>query len=420
MPFQIRFHPTYNPHSYSLIELPTAPDEFPDCLSIKGLPDDDAVLCTNDTTYAVRNVQLSNSLLLISPSSDNTDDSEQTWSVHDNLSSIIELVRCLPRLERLNYLLDTNLYAGYEAESQHSQVCTTDQFFAFQRHVAIGCHRNFAPTSHGIHSDSVNHQASLYTWEDLQTLVQASDAELRKGLRDRNAILIDGHYRLLHPVYFHTVLDTLITSATAEDMPLEALRLVDCSRSLQEHDIPPEIVRHCLRSFSDPGEGWKQEDEGNDDEVYALSEVKVCQFLGLRLLTAERVREIMEPDRVYDIVGAHGSRSVYRIPGHAEGDTHVVTEGHHLLTYPHTDPSNPNARLITHFSYTDLPLDPARRFAELFAARKRWTADEIQPYIADLVVDKKKLDAVLLKHTRTVKEKGPSGQMMTVYTARMK
>ncbi|RUP44259.1 sister chromatid cohesion protein Dcc1, partial [Jimgerdemannia flammicorona] len=222
-------------------------------LSIKGLPDDDAVLCTNDTTYAVRNVQLSNSLLLISPSSDNADDSEQTWSVHDNLSSIIELVPCLPRLERLNYLLDTNLYAGYEAESQHSQ-------------------------------------ASLYTWEDLQTLVQASDAELRKGLRDRNAILIDGHYRLLHPVYFHTVLDTLITSATAEDMPLEALRLVDCSRSLQEHDIPPEIVRHCLRSFSDPGEGWKQEDEGNDDEVYALSEVKVCQFLGLRLLTAERVR----------------------------------------------------------------------------------------------------------------------------------
>lgn len=52
--------------------------------------------------------------------------------------------------------------------------------------------------------------------------------------------------------------------------------------------------------------------------------------------------------------------------------------------------------------------------------RKRWTADEIEPYVADLVFDKKRLDAVLLKYTRATKEKGMEGQMVTVYTARTK
>lgn len=101
-------------------------------LCIKGLPDDDAVLCTSESTFAIREVQLSNSLLLVSPlpHSDinqpmlTEDDSAapEIWSVQDNLSSTIELTPCLPRLERLNELLGASMYAGPEAESQHSQV----------------------------------------------------------------------------------------------------------------------------------------------------------------------------------------------------------------------------------------------------------------------------------------------------------
>ncbi|RUS21596.1 hypothetical protein BC937DRAFT_92141 [Endogone sp. FLAS-F59071] len=413
--FRLNFGPDYDPHKYRLIELPKGLDallEDPNNvgLCIKGLPDDDAVLCTSESTFAIREVQLSNSLLLISPMLTEEEDDPavpEIWSVQDNLSSIVELTPCLPRLERLNDLLGTSMYAGPEAESQHSQT-------------------------------------ELYTLEDLQTLVQASDTELRMGLRDRNAILIGGmqlnqsivlliylhlhltfllpitsylpdYYRLIQPAYLHTVLDTLITSATAEDMPFDALRLGDCAQSLQEHGISREIVRHCLRSFSETRDKGKVDErvdeEGDDDEVYTLSETKVCRFLGLRLLNAERGKSwnLQEFMILWESV----------VPDQFRVSLDIL-KGYHLLAPLPTDPTNLHARLITYFSHTDLPLDPARRFAELFAVRRRWTADEIEPYVADLVFDKKRLDAVLLKHTRSTKEKEMDGQMVTVYTARTK
>ncbi|RUS21597.1 hypothetical protein BC937DRAFT_92141 [Endogone sp. FLAS-F59071] len=384
--FRLNFGPDYDPHKYRLIELPKGLDallEDPNNvgLCIKGLPDDDAVLCTSESTFAIREVQLSNSLLLISPMLTEEEDDPavpEIWSVQDNLSSIVELTPCLPRLERLNDLLGTSMYAGPEAESQHSQT-------------------------------------ELYTLEDLQTLVQASDTELRMGLRDRNAILIGDYYRLIQPAYLHTVLDTLITSATAEDMPFDALRLGDCAQSLQEHGISREIVRHCLRSFSETRDKGKVDErvdeEGDDDEVYTLSETKVCRFLGLRLLNAERGKSwnLQEFMILWESV----------VPDQFRVSLDIL-KGYHLLAPLPTDPTNLHARLITYFSHTDLPLDPARRFAELFAVRRRWTADEIEPYVADLVFDKKRLDAVLLKHTRSTKEKEMDGQMVTVYTARTK
>jgi Sister chromatid cohesion protein Dcc1 len=53
----------------------------------------------------------------------------------------------------------------------------------------------------------------------------------------------------------------MITSATAEDMPLGALQLDDCVRSLQDHGISREIMRHCLRSFSEACDSEKMDEE---------------------------------------------------------------------------------------------------------------------------------------------------------------
>lgn len=53
-------------------------------------------------------------------------------------------------------------------------------------------------------------------------------------------------------------------------MPLDALRLGDCAQGLQEHGISREIVRHCLRSFSEARDEGKMnervDEEGDDDE----------------------------------------------------------------------------------------------------------------------------------------------------------
>lgn len=69
-----------------------------------------------------------------------------------------------------------------------------------------------------------------------------------------------------------------------------------------------------------------------------------------------------------------------------------------------------------YFPASELPLDAASRFSELFSMKPRWRLDEIAPFLEDLAVDSKKRDALTLKFTR--KFKGDDGQ--TCYTARGK
>lgn len=61
---------------------------------------------------------------------------------------------------------------------------------------------------------------------------------------------------------------------------------------------------------------------------------------------------------------------------------------------------------IRYFSKSHLPNDPAMRFTALFEVKSKWEAQEIRPFLRDLVLDDKKLDILLLKHARSVKQPG--------------
>jgi hypothetical protein len=63
---------------------------------------------------------------------------------------------------------------------------------------------------------------------------------------------------------------------------------------------------------------------------------------------------------------------------------------------------NTSASVITYFPASDLPSDPARRFADLFLTRTRWKAEEISPFLIDIAVDNKERDKLLLKYARAV------------------
>jgi sister chromatid cohesion protein DCC1 len=91
-------------------------------LTIKGNPDDDAVLCTADKTYALRSVVLSNSVLVVTaPStSANSPSKHQDVVIRDQLNEIIELVPSVPKLHRLNGLLKGMEYDEGLAEEQLS------------------------------------------------------------------------------------------------------------------------------------------------------------------------------------------------------------------------------------------------------------------------------------------------------------
>jgi len=62
-----------------------------------------------------------------------------------------------------------------------------------------------------------------------------------------------------------------------------------------------------------------------------------------------------------------------------------------------------------------LPIDPATRFTALFEIKNKWEAQEIRPFLRDLVLDDKKLDVLLIKHARSTKQ--PNGEV--IYSSRI-
>lgn len=93
---------------------------------IKGQPNEDAVLCTSDKTYSLRSVVLSNSVLVVTPPKDTEiADKGATESqdiiIRDQIHEILELVPCLPKLQRLGGLLRGREYdEGHEEDEEMS------------------------------------------------------------------------------------------------------------------------------------------------------------------------------------------------------------------------------------------------------------------------------------------------------------
>ncbi len=90
-------------------------------LSIKGEPNEDAVLCTADKTYTVRSVVLSNSVLVITPPKDTELDGARSDDlvIRDQLHEILELVPSLPKMQKLGGLMRGREYdEGREEEEE--------------------------------------------------------------------------------------------------------------------------------------------------------------------------------------------------------------------------------------------------------------------------------------------------------------
>jgi sister chromatid cohesion protein DCC1 len=132
--------------TYRLIELsPDLVKAFeegslkPGSLQIKGRGTDDAVFTTPDSTYAIRSVSISNTIIILTSPPGHSDlsisasdvaagaDEVHNLLIRDQLHEILELVPAVPRLERLEALLrSANSEADGEGSSElieNSDVC---------------------------------------------------------------------------------------------------------------------------------------------------------------------------------------------------------------------------------------------------------------------------------------------------------
>ncbi|KZT68253.1 hypothetical protein DAEQUDRAFT_712068 [Daedalea quercina L-15889] len=325
-------------------------------LTIKGNPDDDAVLCTADKTYTIRSVVLSNSVIVATPGEDGSFSTDGvpigSVNVRDQLNEILELVPSIPRLHKLDALLRGKEYEGQEDDDD-------------------------------MYADDPANGDGKFTYEEARETLQASDDEMDRGLKKRRVLIISGELRPIAPSYLNAILELLLThlvslSLKYDSAPVDAL----CSALEDGYDVRRDVCKQVMAWFGDIIAG-----------EWCMDKTAVVREVGLGLLRPYRDESVPLSDFL-----VKWRKSV--------GDTFEPEVSLDLLSGNHLSQidalKEPPITVLTYFPSSQLPIDPAARFTDLFLTRPRWKADEIAPFLADIVVDAKERDKLLLKYTRAV------------------
>jgi sister chromatid cohesion protein DCC1 len=93
-------------------------------LTVKGQANEDAVLCTNDKTFTMRSVILSNSVLVVtsSPDSSLAGFPNDEVVIRDQVNEIMELTPSVPKLHKLATLLRGREYDEGQEEKEDNYV----------------------------------------------------------------------------------------------------------------------------------------------------------------------------------------------------------------------------------------------------------------------------------------------------------
>lgn len=362
--------------TYRLLELPPellkiielSGDEEPG-LVIKGQLNEDAVLCTREKTYAIRSVVLSNSVLVVTSPEDDCGGSGSDVVIRDTIHEVLEVVPTLPRLQRL-----TGMLRGQEYDEGHEDDVDW-----------------YSGDEEPMHSKS-----RRLTYEEARDVLQASDLELARGLKQRRILIIDGALRPISRSYLTAILEFLLTALVANSLSHESAPEDELLAVLEhDHEVKRDVARQVMAWFGEIRNGrWKMDVDATVKEV------------GLGILKAYRNDAIPETDFLVKWRTAVGDTFESAV------DLKLLLGNYLSNPAPFSTSHTP---LISYFPASELPNDPPARFADLFLTRQRWKADDISPFLADIVVDNKERDKLLLKYARAITDKDG-----VWYTARAK
>ena len=148
-----------------------------DVMTIRGDLEENAVLCSSNKTFDIKEAETSNSLLLLDKVvlPDNVDKSQSTRSlasasVGGVFYKYLEILEIRPKLRKLKDELSKNLFS----------------------------------------QDSKRESTKGKTFEDLLDIIQASDEELKHGLKYYESVQVDGEWFLLDQDYQMIVLSRIL------------------------------------------------------------------------------------------------------------------------------------------------------------------------------------------------------------------
>ncbi|KZT40801.1 hypothetical protein SISSUDRAFT_982864, partial [Sistotremastrum suecicum HHB10207 ss-3] len=336
-------------------------------LSIRGRTTDNAVLCTNSKTYNIRAVSVSNTFFVgTSPTYQEEIHSSAVTGdklvIRDSINQIFELVPCVPKIERFDAMFRGQEYGEQDEDgSDEEEVNSVDPL-------------SERPVS-----------TTKVTYDDLLADVQASDTELRNALKQSHILSINSHLRPIAPAYLtHILVLVLNTLSTISSQQTQGkVKIPDITEPLEfQHHIPREVTTQVLEWFGITTNGeW---------EMDKLEVVKAVGYGTLMKYKERPVDQIQFIDEWAEAVG----------DAYAEHVGLKILEGNYLSN------STANGVQLKFFPSSELPADPATRFADLFLTRPRWSAEDIVPFLKSIAVDAKERDKLLLKFARPVTENG--------------
>ncbi|RWR86078.1 Sister chromatid cohesion protein Dcc1 [Cinnamomum micranthum f. kanehirae] len=355
----VAYDPLFGSHE-DLLLLEVDPNLLPHFLNnrvtIRGQPNEEAVLCTPSTTFALKFISNSNSLFLIPPTTTDRTDPVKSASVLKIAPGNMELVQVAPKLDKLKTLLCQKPYRAEEEEDEDDEIC------------------------------GVADRTGFYTWDDLVDRIQASDEELRGGLQAISAVEIDGYWRVVDEELVTGVLSMLVHDSVLFGWSLEALNEEDVVSSLEADGFSTKLAFHCLGMFGSKVEG-----------VWSLDERRVCVHFARQVLKKgkKKMENFMEEWERSIPSGMCARLEML------EGEVLVDRIGVESWIRP--------------FSVSSLPSTPAERFAALFRERQKWEWRDLEPYIRDLRVPGLSSEGLLIKYTRRTQ---PTADVEPVFSAR--
>ncbi|KAJ3142627.1 Sister chromatid cohesion protein DCC1 [Physocladia obscura] len=328
-------------------------------LTIRGSESADAVITSDNATFALKLVQTSNTLMIVSKNNTeitatiNPEDTpfmlkEPTfeYTVEASVKSYIEMEKVVPTaIDQLHALLAPTIYCGPYKEQK--------------RVLAASTNRN-------------NEKHLEYTLHDLGGVVQASRVELNAALNEIGAVEIGGVYRLVSPTFLNEFLHLFIASVDIDEKDYNAMINSDAVSMMADNDIPEEIILHCFHLITDE---LKQ-----GSGIYKLSGPKICRFEQSQI----NVENFM--DQWSKVTPSIFKPSLDYLQG-----LYILDEVSEIDCY------------IKYFPKSKLPAAAKERLEQLFHERRKWKATDIMPYIKDLAENSKKLDLILLKYGRVSK-----------------
>jgi len=318
-----------------------------DILTIRGDESENAVLCSSNKTFEIKEAETSNSLMMLDKvilpadiEKKNSDSGRRLgWStVGGMFHKYVEIIEIRPKLRKIKEVLSQNLY----------------------------------------NEDTRRENKKGVYLSDLLETIQASEEELRQGLQHYECVSVSDTWFMLDQDYQMMVLSRILKFFDENSWKFDMVHKTETVEALSEL-VNEEIVSQVFDLYCDK----------IDCDDFKLNREKVSRFYGDFLLAAN---------------------SGYVLPEFLEMWQKAVPDGVETnidqlsgLVLVDNEKSPP---VIKRFSEEDLPPGIIDRLSILFNARERWTLAEISPFIEPLTTKKLNVNALLTKYARPLNVNG--------------